>query len=164
MDRPAPIIRPAETRDLPALGRLGAELLRAHHEFDALRFIPPGEDPEGGYAWFLGTRLEEEADVVLVAERDGRIIGYVYAGVEPMSWKELRDEAGFIHDLVVDPAERGSGVGAALMEQGIEWLRRRGVARVMLWTAQRNQAAQRLFEGHGFRATMIEMTMELTGP
>src|SRR5690606_28771889 len=141
------LVRPAERRDLPSLGRLGAELLRAHHAFDASRFIPPGADPEGGYAWFLGTRLVEATDVVLVAERDARIVGYVYAGVEPMSWKELRDEAGFIHDLVVEPTARGSGVGSALLEHGIEWLAGRGVARVMLWTAQGNQAAQRLFGG-----------------
>jgi predicted GNAT family acetyltransferase len=30
----------------------------------------------------------------------------------------------------------------------------------MLWTAERNAAARRLFEGLGFRATMIEMTRE----
>jgi hypothetical protein len=31
----------------------------------------------------------------------------------------------------------------------------------MLWTAERNPAAQRLFEQSGFRRTMIEMTREL---
>jgi GNAT superfamily N-acetyltransferase len=154
-------VRPAERRDLPSLGRLGALLLRTHHGFDARRFIPPGDDPESSYAWFLGTRLAEGTDVVLVAERDSRIAGYVYAGVEPMSWKELRDEAGFIHDLVVDQSAQGAGVGAALLEHGIDWLRAHGVARVMLWTAQQNEVAQRLFERRGFRRTMIEMTLEL---
>lgn len=32
--------------------------------------------------------------MVLVAERDAAILGYAYAGIEPLSWKELRDEAG----------------------------------------------------------------------
>jgi RimJ/RimL family protein N-acetyltransferase len=31
----------------------------------------------------------------------------------------------------------------------------------MLWTAEQNLAAQRLFEQAGFRRTMIEMTREL---
>lgn len=155
------VIRPAERRDLPALGRLGALLLRAHHAFDNRRFVVPGEDPEGSYAWFLGTRLSGEREVVLVAELDGEVVGYVYAGVEPMSWKELRNEAGFIHDLVVDESGRGSGVGTALLDEGIDWLRGHGASSVMLWTAQQNDVAQRLFARRGFRPTMIEMTLEL---
>jgi RimJ/RimL family protein N-acetyltransferase len=41
------------------------------------------------------------------------------------------------------------------------WLKAHGAPRVMLWTAERNHAAQRLFEQAGFRRTMIEMTREL---
>jgi RimJ/RimL family protein N-acetyltransferase len=36
------------------------------------------------------------------------------------------------------------------------------VPRVVLWTAHANEPAQRLFEGLGFRPTMIEMTKELS--
>ena len=34
-------IRRAEKRDLPALGRLGAMLVRGHHAFDPARFLAP---------------------------------------------------------------------------------------------------------------------------
>jgi ribosomal protein S18 acetylase RimI-like enzyme len=47
------------------------------------------------------------------------------------------------------------------MEAAIEWLRSRGAPRVVLGTAERNSAAQRLFEKLGFRRTIIEMTREL---
>jgi GNAT superfamily N-acetyltransferase len=78
-----------------------------------------------------------------------------------MSWKELRGPAGFIHDVVVEEASRGSGAGTALMEAAMTWLRERGAPRVVLWTADRNEGAQRLFASLGFRRTMIEMTREL---
>src|SRR5437867_4748361 len=91
------IIRRATAADLPAIGALGASLLRTHYAFDPLRFMAPPADPESGYAWFLGTQLKEETVAVFVAERPGTVIGYVYAGLEPQSWKELRDAAGFIH-------------------------------------------------------------------
>jgi GNAT superfamily N-acetyltransferase len=97
---------------------------------------------------------------IFVAERGTAVIGYVYAGVEPQSWKELRDVAGFVHDVVVDREARGSGVGTRLIETAASWLATRGVARVMLWTADKNEEAQRLFEHLGFRRTMIEMTRE----
>jgi GNAT superfamily N-acetyltransferase len=85
----------------------------------------------------------------------------VYAGLEPQSWKELREACGFIHDVVVDERGRRGGVATALIEAAAAWLREQGAPRVILWTAQPNDAAQRLFERVGFRRTMVEMTREL---
>jgi GNAT superfamily N-acetyltransferase len=154
-------IRPAVESDLGALGRLGAMLMRAHYAFDPKRFMSPGRDPEKGYAWFLSTQLGQDDAAVLVAERDGVVIGYVYAGLEPLSWKELRDAAGFIHDIAVHESARGAGVASALIEAAFDWLRTRGAPRVLLWTAEQNTVAHRVFGAHGFRRTMIEMTREL---
>ena len=154
-------IRRARRSDLDALGRLGAALLALHHGFDRARFMAPGHDPAGGYAWYLGTQLRNRDAGVFVAERDAAVVGYVYAAIEPQSWKELRDEAGFIHDVFVDQGARGVGVATALVDAASAWLRDRGMPRVVLWTAHANQAAQRLFAARGFRPTMIEMTREL---
>jgi GNAT superfamily N-acetyltransferase len=156
-----PAIRPATRSDLHTLGRLGATLMRAHYAFDPNRFLAPGDDPEGGYGWFVGTQLETADAVVLVAERDATIIGYVYAGLEPLSWKELRGPAGFIHDIVVDEAARRTGIARQLIAAAIDWLRAHGAPRVILWTAAQNSTAQRLFAAAGFRPTMMEMTLEL---
>jgi ribosomal protein S18 acetylase RimI-like enzyme len=154
-------VRRATRDDMPALGRLGAMLMRTHYAFDPLRFLSPGDAPEEGYGWFLGSQLAEDDVVVLVAEQRGEIVGYVYAGIEPLSWKELRDEAGFIHDIAVDERARRAGVAGQLLDAAIAWVRGRGVARVVLWTAEPNAAAQQLFAAHGFRRTMVEMTREL---
>jgi GNAT superfamily N-acetyltransferase len=154
-------VRRATRRDLPALGRLGALLLRTHYDFDRRRFLAPRPDADEGYAWFLGSQLDCADALVLVAEQDDVVVGYAHAGVEPMSWKELRDEAGFVHDVCVDENARGEGIGTALLEAATNWLRERGVPRVVLWTAAANIAARRLFERVGFRHTMLEMTREL---
>ena len=135
--------------------------MRTHYAFDPQRFLAAGDHAEHGYAAFLRSQLEDHDAVVLVSELDGRIIGYVYAGLEPMSWKDLRGPAGFIHDVAVDGGEQGAGVGSALIDAAIAWLRDRGAPRVMLCTAERNVGAQRLFQRLGFRRTMIEMTREL---
>jgi ribosomal protein S18 acetylase RimI-like enzyme len=157
------IIRRAEERDLEAVGRLGATLLRDHHEFDRLRFMAPRGNTESGYAWFLGTQLQRDDVAVFVAEREAQVVGYVYAGIEPQSWKELRDEAGFIHDVYVDEAARRCGVATALLAAAADWLGGRGMPRIVLWTAAGNESARRLFERLGFRHTMTEMTKEIPG-
>lgn len=158
---PAVTIRPATPADLDALGWLGALLVRMHHDFDPQRFIaaPPGV--EQGYAAFLGTQLETPNVVVLVAERNGAAVGYTYARVEGWDYMSLRGPAGVLHDIVVDPAARGHGVGRVLLDATLAALKARGAPRVVLSTAAGNEAAQRLFARAGFRRTMIEMTREL---
>lgn len=153
-------IRACEPRDLPAVGRLGALLVRQHHAFDPARFMSGGAGLEEGYAHFLGGELEADDVVVLVAEQAGAVVGYVYAGLEPPSWKELRESAGFLHDVVVAPTARNQGIATALVEAAAQWLLDAGAPRLMLWTAEMNPAAQRLFARLGFRRTMIEMTRE----
>lgn len=159
-------IRRAAPGDLDALGRLGASLMRIHCAFDERRFMPPGAQPEHAYARFLEAQIADPSMLVLVAERAdqgraGDILGYVYAGIEPASFKELRERAGYIHDLLIADDARGAGIGARLLEEAVAWLRDQGMPRVLLWTAAQNAGARRLFEAHGFRATMVEMTREL---
>jgi ribosomal protein S18 acetylase RimI-like enzyme len=162
-DAPAATVRPAAPADLPALGRLGALLVRVHHEFDPERFIPARPGTEHLYAAFLGAQLGAPNVVILVAERDGVVLGYTFAGVEGNDYMALRGPAGVLHDIVVDPAQRGQGVGRMLLDATLAALRARGAPRCVLSTAERNESAQRLFARAGFRRTMVEMTRELDG-
>ena len=161
---PAVVIRPATRADVPALGRLAALLVRLHHELDPERFIPATARTAQGYGSFLGTEMNGRDTLVLVAEVGGSVVGYTYSGVEGHDWMSLRGPAGVLHDIVVDPAQRGSGVGRQLLEATVAALVSRGAPRIVLSTAARNDGAQRLFARAGFRPTMLEMTREVDGP
>ena len=125
--------------------------------------MAPTPRTEHGYGSFLGTQLDDPSIVVLVAERDGKVLGYTYAGVEGNDYMSLRGPAGVLHDIVVDPEHRRNGVGRMLLDATLEALKARGAPRVVLSTAERNPSAQHLFDRAGFRRTMIEMTKELNG-
>ena len=125
------LVRRGTESDLPTLGRLGALLMQTHYAFDRQRFMAPGTNPAEGYSRFLGSQLNEGDVIVLVAERAGIVVGYVYAALH-LNHKELREPAGFIHDLAVDQSSRRKGVAMALVEAAIEWLRARGAPRVLL--------------------------------
>jgi ribosomal protein S18 acetylase RimI-like enzyme len=156
-------IRRANRSDVLELGRLGALLVRAHHDFDPRRFIAPPSGTASGYAEFLGAQLEEQDVILLVAELEESVVGYTYATVEDTDWMSLRGPAGNLHDIVVDEAHRGRGVGRQLLDATVAELKVRGVPQVVLDTAAGNVSAQRLFERAGFRRTMIEMTQDLGG-
>src|SRR5205814_8370846 len=148
---------------LPALPRLGALLVRMHHDLDPARSIAASPRTEEAYASFLGSQLEEPKVVILVAERDGEVLGYTYAAVEGVDYMALRGPAGVLYDIVVDPAHRLQGIGRGLLDATLVALTKRGAPRVVLSTAVQNEAAQQLFARAGFRRTMIEMTRELGG-
>lgn len=162
--RNGPIIRRATPEDLPLIGRLGALLIEEHYDFDPQRFLAPRQGTPEGYASFIGTQLADPNKAVLVADDNGEVVGYAYAAIEGYDYMALRGPAGVLHDVIVEPEHRGRGVGRMLIDAILAFLSERGVPRVVLLTAERNEAAQRLFARIGFRRTMIEMTRELDDP
>lgn len=154
-------VRPARTTDGPAMGRLGAMLVEEHYEFDPQRFIAPLPNLVERYGDFLVSQSARQEMIVLVAEREGVVVGYVYAGMEGNDYMALRGPAGVLYDLVVDPDHRRQGVGTALMDAALADLKKLGAPRVVLFTAEKNHGAQAMFAGADFRRTMVEMTREL---
>jgi|SRR5579884_1389027 len=154
-------VRPARASDAAAIGRLGALLVREHHDFDPKRFIAPLPDLAERYGSFLVSQIERAQMIVLVAERDGEVVGYAYAGVEGNDYMALRGPAGVLYDLVVDPDHRRQRVGSTLLDAALAELARLGAPRVVLFTAEKNHVAQAMFTQAQFRRTMIEMTREL---
>ena len=158
---PVPLVRPDRPADAPALGRLGALMVQEHYEFDPRRFLEPDASTSHHYGAFLKSQVTEADAVLLVAEQDDQVIGYVYAAVEGYDYMALRGPAAVLHDVIVDPGYRARGVGRALLTAMIAALTARGVPRMVLSTAERNESAQAFFARAGFRRTMIEMTREL---
>jgi ribosomal protein S18 acetylase RimI-like enzyme len=156
-------IRRAKPSDMTTVGRLGALLVRTHYDFDQQRFIAPTPGTPNAYGSYLGSLLEDSKIVILVADQSGEVVGYAYAGIEGTDYMALRGPAGAIYDILVDPPYRRRGIGRKLLDTTIDALKTLGAPRVVLSTAERNADAQRLFEGAGFRRTMIEMTRELNG-
>ena len=156
-----PRIRRATPADLPDIGRLGALLVAAHHEFDSKRFLAATRRTKDAYASYLGTQLDSPSAAVFVAERSGDVIGYAYVAVESYDYMALRGPAGVLHDIIVDSERRRGGVGRRLLDAALEFVLEKGLTQIVLGTAQRNEAAQRFFASVGFRPTMIEMTREL---
>src|SRR3954465_8535948 len=131
------------------IGRLGALLVEEHYDFDPQRFLAARPGTPAGYASFMSTQLEDPDKAILVAEDNGDVIGYAFAAVEGYDYMALRGPAGVLHDVIVDPGPRGRGGGGLLLAAALEFFRSRGVPRVVLSTAEQNEAAQRLFASMG---------------
>jgi ribosomal protein S18 acetylase RimI-like enzyme len=154
------VIRAPERHELAGVGALAAQLVAQHHAFDPLRFMLLPEAATG-YARYLGSVLGKP-DLILLAAFDGEtVVGYAYATELGRDYMMLREPAGGLHDLFVDPAYRGRGLGRRLLHLVFEAFAARGLPRVVLFSASQNPEAQKLFAREGFRPTLVEMTKEL---
>ncbi|MGF6160447.1 ribosomal protein S18 acetylase RimI-like enzyme [Ensifer sp. KUDG1] len=128
-------------------------------QWDPNRFMATGAGTEASYARWLRSQLEAPDVVLLAAEQETRIVGYAYGSLEGHDYMALRGPAGVIHDLFVEPDSRSQGIGRMLLDAAIAELQGQGANLIVLSTAHRNEAAQRLFAAAGFRPTMVEMTL-----
>ena len=129
-------IRPATSADVPAIGQLGALLVRKHHDFDPERFIAASDRTAEGYGSYLGSQLRKPDVIVLVAEENGEVLGYTYAGIEGYDYMALRGPAGVLYDIVVDPAHRDRASAACCSMPTLAALAAKGAPRVVLSTAE----------------------------
>jgi GNAT superfamily N-acetyltransferase len=62
--------------------------------------------------------------------------------------------------MFVEPAERGRGVGGALVEAVVAWARARGATGLYLWVTATNDSAIALYNRCGFRPTGEQKPLE----
>jgi GNAT superfamily N-acetyltransferase len=140
-----PRIRAAAATDLPALVRLLGRLFAIEADFR-----PDAERQRRGLSLLLA---EPERCAVLLAERRGAVAGMVTAQLV-VSTAEGAPSA-LVEDMIVDEAERGRGVGRALLEAIEAWAAGRGATRLQLLADRENAPALRFYERMGWRGTRL---------
>jgi DNA-binding MarR family transcriptional regulator/N-acetylglutamate synthase-like GNAT family acetyltransferase len=84
-----------------------------------------------------------------VADKGGRIVGSVFVVEEDAETAKLRM-------LYVEPEARGEGLGARLVAEVVNFARRAGYRRLILWTNGNLVGARRLYVKAGFRLVSEE--------
>ncbi len=97
---------------------------------------------------------------LLVGERGGQRIAFLFAEVEPSgaASDEGDDSVGWIHELWVVAEERGRGTASALLAEAESFFAARGVRRVSVRVESGNADALRYWTRRGFgdRARILE--------
>jgi RimJ/RimL family protein N-acetyltransferase len=108
--------------------------------------------------WARGLARDRSTAPVLVAERDGAVVGVAALGPaeEPTGHGEL-------YLINLDPGHWGTGAGRALLDAAHQVLAELGYSDAVLWVLPGNRRARRFYERAGWRADGARRTQEVQG-
>ena len=141
-------IRPAAARDLEAVVALWIDLTRHHERLDALFQLR--EDAEAELRELLRAVLRDPDARVLLHDPGGAPDGLCIVRVDraPPIYRET--ERAEITDLGVRAAARRRGIGRALAEAALDWVRAQGVRRVEVRVVTANDEGRAFWRTLGF--------------
>lgn len=156
-------IQLARRADAPALADLFLGHIAAHTEYishgeiqmgvgegvirDGALEARPAADAREKWLRYIHAHLEDGTLAqVWKAVDEGRIVGFAVADIE----EDGDLPFGMVCDVLVREECRGKGVGDALLQSAIGWLRSRGIKDIYLESGKNNHAAHRFFEKRGF--------------
>lgn len=143
----APAVWRAGPADLDTLCELWLEVARHHARLDSWFGLQPGARDE--VRRLLAAELGDP-DAAAWLAGDGAAEGFCIARIDrapPIHEETLRGE---ITDLGVRPAARRRGLGRALAEAALGWVRERGVAHVEVRVMVANLEGQGFWRALGF--------------
>ena len=153
-------VREARLIDLDRLVGLWRVLMQHHIGFDSHLFQTEVHAPSTYRAW-LRRKLDEPDAMILVAESEQGIIGFVLAKAGQRAPVFTVREVGMVYDLIVDPSCRREGVGRALFDAVKAGFRAKGISHITVNYAPLNEGASRFWSGMGFKPLLVEAYLEI---
>jgi ribosomal protein S18 acetylase RimI-like enzyme len=101
------------------------------------------------YQTWIKKSSQGGAEMVLVAEADERILGYITGNIDSPGEGQLELTA-------VDSRYRRKGVGQTLFRNALTWYINHGTRRITVATQGRNVTTQRMIEKHGFLKESVQ--------
>jgi GNAT superfamily N-acetyltransferase len=142
-------IRPPKAADIPTL----QDIARTCYLDSRFYFDPHFSEDNWGayYATWVKKSCEGGADLALVAEKDGQVVGYITGLIDPQNNQGIYELTG------VKETERRTGVGQELFRSGLDWYVRHSVDTLWVATQGRNIVTQRMIQRHGFLSKSCQL-------
>jgi len=152
-------IRRAISTDLDPIEKLWKEMMLIHAEFDD--YFITTINAEDSHRSFMSNLIGDGGKRVFVAEKDGKLLGYIVVMIEDYPPIYNHKRFAEISAISVAESERRHGIGRKLLGAALDWCRSQGINRVECAVAVQNPVSQGFWKGVGFRSYMERCVMEL---
>ena len=149
MKKPEITIRRGKTQDFPRILELWLEMIEYHEKIDKRFETSAGRDQ--AYLNYLEEIVNHYDYNLILAERNGEVVGYTIAAIMSNQALFALPHYGFIAEMAVKENIRSQGIGQALWEAARAWCKRRGVTVMQLNVSKLNKRAQKFWRRLGCR-------------
>jgi len=111
---------------------------------------------------YYGAAITDPDVLCLVAVSGEQVIGHLIGRLKGPNPTRPTVVGAELESVRVDPAHRGSGIGAELNDAFVEWARGRGVTEVSVHAFASNTSAIRFYEAHGYVPSSLQLSRDLT--
>lgn len=152
-------IRKATLKDLDSIVLLWQEMMSLHESLDAYFILKKKAD--WSYRSYMKHNIETKEQTVFLYEEKGTAAGYIAIQIE--EYPPVYEEKIFagINELAVTASLRRRGIGRALFNAALDWIKERGITRVEVKMASSNSPACGFYEKMGFRPVIVSGLLEL---
>lgn len=152
-------IRDATVDDLGSVVNLWGMLAR-HHE-DISNDFTLAWNGKRKWARYLEDKFQEISTKLIVAEEDGKVVGFMLCLLSPNTPVFKERKIGVISDVFVLEERRRKGVAKKMLDVAIKWFKKNKVRSVRLGVANDNLEARAAWRQVGFVPYMIYKRLDL---
>ncbi|MGD2251150.1 MAG: GNAT family N-acetyltransferase [Candidatus Methanofastidiosia archaeon] len=145
------IVTAAESH-IPGIVNIWKELMDYHEDMDP--FFARSDNGHVHFGDHVHELITKDDAQVSVAVYNKSVIGYSIAMIHmyPPIFKERT--AGFISDVAVKSEYRRQGIGEKLLLEMVQWFSSKGITRIELRVALKNEIGYKFWKKHGFKEYM----------
>ena len=153
-------VRDATKRDLKAVTLLWTKLAEHHSKLSdefALSW-----DSRLRWSKYLTSKFKEISTKLVVAEENGRLVGFMLCLLSPNSPVFAERKIGVVSDVYVLPERRMKGVTKLMFDHAVQWFKKNKVGSIQLAVAAVNQEALTVWRKLGFEPYMLYERLDLS--
>lgn len=142
------IVREAQKNDTGQILVLMKQLINEHAALD--KYYKPFSKYRGLRDYISGA-IKNPDQLLLVAETDGEIVGYILTAIEEAPFYSSEKLIGVVADAAVEKKYRRQGILTVLFKDALKWLGGVGINYVELSVDARNSSAVSVWRKLGFK-------------
>ncbi len=160
-------IRKAKLSDVPGIVDMWRDFMKEHNCI-VTRANPKlkpytilSRDAREEFRSFAIKKIRSRNGRVVVAEEDGRMVGYALFFIKkgpPVYTKKI---FGYISDLFVKRDFRKKGISSLFREEAIKFFRKKGIKHSSIMVSPTNTHARNVYKKWGFQEYHIEMRRKI---
>jgi len=159
-------IRKAKIKDVPELVKLWSDFTNEHKRITVKNSAKPDYQEKKKNAkniwekWIIKS-IRSKKSLVMVAEHDGKFVGYVLSNIKKTPPVYKIDTFGYISDLYVKKEYRGKRISSKFKDESLKWFKKKGLKYSSIGVYSDNPHARFVYKKWGFFDCEVIMKKKL---